>query len=368
MVRNNELKIEALESFIALVKLTKSDKRIISSISNTYIPYLSLLCDDYKNIVFDKNNDLFDTMFEFPNFSKMLIKNRNFLKLKTDLNKPEKIFLKYQEEINYFNDYLTRDYSYKQKIYVKLFGQPDLSVHSFRGVPYYNNYFGNLYLKDVVENFTTFKEFKDEIINLSRDITICLQLITQIDYVELESIKKKQIKLLHSPKEFDLNDFFLKKRFFKSEINPSEGLFLFNLLCQINYTSIILPYVLGFKGNLYYRIKIINYLILIKGLWILSQQTSIKSKIFSDLLNSSNKLFNNEDSRSVFRNHIFHLDTNAAENHSSWIEDLTKSTLKLDFETLNEVIDETFQIANLEINQILFGRERIFLGSNIKAH
>lgn len=130
---------DALENYAVCLRIVHSNSEITSKIVFQYLPFLSLNILD----LIDKF-DLVEIADEYypqnrHSFTRLLHSNRALLKQDT-INKKYSVtrreILRYLDR-NY--DYLIKDYNILQKTRIKIKGQKDFAVYSYKGVPFFNN-------------------------------------------------------------------------------------------------------------------------------------------------------------------------------------------------------------------------------------
>lgn len=358
---------DAFANYIVCLRIVRSNSEITSKIIFQYLPFLSLNLLD----IIDKF-DLFEIADEYYpqsryDFTKLLHSNRALLKQDTINKKYSQNRKEILQLINKNYYFLTKDYNIIQKIRIKIKGQKDFAVYSYKGIPFFNNIqnsrFNELFLgDDYVIKGEDLTQFSYSVVNF-------LQVFVS-QFVDSEKFKAGyEEKIQYELNIFDMNDYFVYEKarsdLFTNDLEIDQNVFLFNLLCLGNSSIYLYPDVLKLEGHPQLRMKFITYLIVIKGLWIYQNDFHNLSEDLKSLIKVSDSIFKSEKNRGEFRNNLFHFDLpNGAKYEVNIINSLVKHYLNTNLEKFNSIVSESLDVFVIEANKILFGEQRKFLGTN----
>lgn len=347
---------EAIENYKVCIRLLRMPPDINSRVSISYVPFLSVTLLD----IIDKLDCKFkvDHYYSQPNytFTQLLQEHRLILKQGTEQRSYKKICneIKKSLEMNYL--YLTKDYNIIQKMCISLFGQKDFSVYTYKNLPYMNN----------IQNNKMHKLFLDKRGNVSSaDIKTFagsasnfLQLFIS-QFINVGILEKEVENSGVQESDFAMKDYFVceqnRAKFFKNNLEDSHNIYLFNLLCLVNSSNYVYPEVLGLGGQALKRIRIMTYLIMIKGLWQYQKEFHDISLDLQRLLDEYNQLFEKKEDRQAFRNHLFHFDIpREAIYERDLISTLINHYIRVEEEVFNTILANAFEVFSIELQKILF--------------
>lgn len=292
-----------------LENLVSFDKVVYPELSIGIIPFTSSLGDGILKFL---PNDVHS---DFPQigdqeFQKIISSVRVGYKLYSDkkLSKANKLTINIEK---LFYSQIVENYHLLQKLVINIFGQQDLGVYYFNGIPYANTNQYHIYLESIFSKTNKKKIPYFDKRSIGFLIEYSKALGTLINSVNQKTINKPIIQDVKI-ENFEQRDYFIlnrKKRNFLTGNLPLETqLFLFNILCQNNFVIHIIPDVLKSKNYFFTRSLIQCYLVSITALrLILDKNSSIISDsqmeqiIFT--INRKEKVFNLGQN---FRNNIFH--------------------------------------------------------------
>lgn len=300
---------EVAEARQLLENLVSLEKTVNSELSIGVIPFVSSLSDGIIKFLPT------EVHADFPNigdqeFQKIVSSVRVSYKQYTDkkFNKATKLILEIEKR---FYSQIVENYDLIQKLISKLFGQCDLGVYYFKGIPYANTNQYHIYLESILSN-TNKKEipfFDDKATDLFSEYSKALG--TLINSVNQKGIRDALIQDIETA-DFQLQNYCLldskRRNFLTGNLSIETQLFLFNILCQNNFVSYIMPSVLKSKNQFFTRSLFQCYFVSITALRLLFHK---HSSLFSDsqlekindILNRKEKIFNLGHD---FRNNIFH--------------------------------------------------------------
>lgn len=299
-------------------------------------------------------------------FTKLLQSNRSLLKQDAQVNKYRQIEKEIQQLLTKNYSLLTKDYNKYQKFIIKIIGQKDFAVFSYKGIPFMNNIQNARFISLFLNNDTL---FGGDLVKFSASTSNFLQILVS-EFVNIEEYKDIfNEKVSQEPIDFDMNDYFVldKKRsdLFINNLDVSQNVFFFNLVCLVNSTNYLYPNVFKLQGPPLHRITFITYLIMIKSLWIYQKEHPSISKALQELIEESDYIFKNDNNRNKFRNHLFHFDL---PKNAKWKGDVVNSLvyyyIDMDSDKLNRLSSKAFNVFILEANKMLFGEVKYFLGTN----
>ena len=361
-----DLILDAIENYKIILKLINSNPEIVSMIVFQYLPYLSLNLLDILDVfghIESANNDYPQNIMKFSEIMKI---NRLLLKQETDTNKYKKIKKQILSLLEKNYNYLTKDYNDFQNLFIKLYGQKDFAVFSFKGIPFFNN----IQYMRFTEIFINKKEnISKDLIQITSSMTSFLQkfISIHINNYNFEFIYNESIK--YSELDFDMNDYYVydesRNDLFLNDLSIDQNTFLFNLICSTNSANYLYPYVFKLKGSAMDRMRYITYLTLIKGLWIYNNEFRNLNQNLEHLINKSDVIFQNDENRKQFRNNLFHFDLDGDAKYSNnLINSLVRYHLNMSTDEFNLIVQESFEIYIKEANKMLFNEQKLFIGTN----
>lgn len=351
-----ELLIEVQEVYEMLDKLINSDDEITSYILTSLIPYLSFVCEglDYFHSETNKVHSSWYEDIKGNSVQKIIKETRSALKLYSE-NKKNKVIPKLEDDTALFYEFLTSNYNLIQKTFIKLFGQHDLGIYSFKEIEYANTY-------QLFKNIKSLYINNNEIIGtVMREFGIVLA--NYISKASIYPVNKTPNKIFSLNDNFTHRDVYFKdfKRFnaFNSTEEKYWRLFLYNYYCQNNFIRNILPVVLGVRGNFYYRMKFCTYLLSIKGLDLLANKVPEITKVYSDI----HELIKAREAivpiKSGLRNNLFHYNVENIpyeifDEKGNIFKQMIEYSVMTSFEEFDNQIDQELDKYQKIISQILF--------------
>lgn len=347
---------EAIEHYKVCIRLLRLHPNISSKVSIPYVPFLSVTLLDIIDKLDCKSE--VDHYYSQPKytFTQLLQKHRLILKQGTEQRSCKKICneIKKSLKMNYL--YLTKDYNIIQKMCISLFGQEDFSVYTYKNLPYMNN----------IQNNTMHKLFLDKCGNVSStDIKTFAGSASNFlqcfisQYINVGALEKEVENSGVQDSDFTMKDYFIyeqkRSKLFKNNLEDSQNIYLFNLLCLVNCSNYVYSEVLGLGGQALKRIRIMTYLIMIKGLWQYQKEFYDISLDLQRLLDEYNQLFESQKDRQAFRNHLFHFDIPVeAIYEGDLISTLINHYTCVGEEKFEKIIVNAFEVFSCEIQKMLF--------------
>ena len=178
-------------------------------------------------------------------------------------------------------------------------------------------------------------------------------------YINVGALEKEVENSGVQDSDFTMSDYFIyeqkRSNYFKNNLDDAHNIYLFNLLCLVNSSNYVYPEVLGLGGQALKRIRIMTYLILIKGLWQYKKEFSVISVDLQRLLDEYDQLFEKQDDRQDFRNHLFHFDIPAeAIYERDLISTLINHYTRVGEEKFEKILANAFEVFSCEMQKILF--------------
>src|SRR5690625_95574 len=293
---------------ICLHRLLKSNEDFRNIASLGLLPYLSIVVEGL------------DKLLELPiNYNK--IGENSFKQLYTKSRERAKVYSKkrFNQTLrtiktahkHIFND-LTKSYGPLQNLFIKYYGQRTLGIFYINGIPFYNNFIGYIDINEIfsVSDIEEVLEEKRSVELRTFSSNLANYILTgYIDFgYSLNDLNK--IKGVNIDIHYD--DFFIepvsKRKLINKLYNYTISIFLFNILCKINYILYVFPKIIDSNSNLYYRFKLACYLSTVETLAVLqrSQRKDIdimkNDDVLIEIIETKRKL----DKNSKLRNNIFH--------------------------------------------------------------
>ncbi|BDR57447.1 hypothetical protein [Xylocopilactobacillus apis] len=298
--------IEAEKLIYRIINLPKMTQSILSI---CIFPILSLICvgvDDLfseKDLKLSKDLGLNDQI----DFTKLLAKSRSSLKLYTD-SKGGKAIKKVEKQQKKFYKELQKGYSDLQKSYISLFGQEDLGVYYYKGLPLANTNQTTIYFDAFDSEIKKENSIERVIEQFSKNQSYYINLVVrefEDSRIEKFEYEKCESKILDS--EISNQDFFFldedRRNIFTNSDDKFFSLFLFNLKCQLSFSLNVIPLIISENSSLRYRLEMLVYYQAMKKLEFIEKENPFMGIEFvSDLLEKFECIFSNNN----LRNNIYH--------------------------------------------------------------
>ncbi len=292
-----------------LENLINLKKETFSNISIGIIPFASSLCDGVLHFLPE------NVIEELPNIRgqelKRIIANvRVSYKQYSDkkFNKAMKMIYG-REEV--FYSQMIKDYKLLQKLVIGIFGQHDLGVFYYKGIPYANTNQYHIYLESILSKTgrNDISYFSDEATSLFFEYSKNLgTLINSTNIKPISNAISQEI----NPNDFEQKDFFVldtkRRNFLVGSLPIETQLFLFNILCQNNFILYVMPDILKSKKQFFTRSLIQCYLVSITAIRLVYTKyetylSEAQKEQFCKIIDNKEKYLNINQS---FRNNIFH--------------------------------------------------------------
>ncbi|MET2735453.1 hypothetical protein ABXT16_07970 [Staphylococcus epidermidis] len=265
-----------------------------------------------------------------------------------------------RKNIIVMNALLTQNYHILQRLFIKLFGQENLSLAIENNKIIYSSHqiFEQLQIL-TPENDITSSSTKKNIIKYVEDVSLLLNLFCEaIKQTPFSQFITDEINYLHS---FDIklvDDYTSRSKYFNNGLNYEIRLFLLKILTFNNYMMFSLSKIINRQSNLYTRYKLMVYISSCSSLRLLKSNYNYANQINDRYLQEIESILIEEHTLidSKLRNNIFHYTIDKV-NIIKNINILTQIILnEKDYnieEYINQIDKEVFRIIQL-IEKIIF--------------
>ncbi|MEZ7581757.1 MAG: hypothetical protein ACLSFK_05200 [Streptococcus salivarius] len=257
---------------------------------------------------------------------------------------------------------LKTDYNIFQRLVVSMLGQCDFGVFTINKLPYGNTSQLFLYISDII-NFERYKSLGVWEIEARKVVFEFSKLLSQFINTIIDSFAKSnmidkdsQIELVRF--NFSYDDYFLidekRRNILRGNLPFEVQLQLFNIVCQNNFITNVLPKILQSSSFLYNRTKIQTYLVSVITINnIINKYPNIKyQKLLKQIIETKEVYFGKG---SMFRNNIFHYMIQGIEesvflNPDLYFNEFVEFYSKTDFNQFMQEISEEID----KINEIIY--------------
>lgn len=257
---------------------------------------------------------------------------------------------------------LKTDYNIFQRLVVSMLGQCDFGVFTINKLPYGNTSQLFLYISDII-NFERYKSLGVWEIETRKVVFEFSKLLSQFINTIIDSFAKSnmidkdsQIELVRF--NFSYDDYFLidekRRNILRGNLPFEVQLQLFNIVCQNNFITNVLPKILQSSSFLYNRTKIQTYLVSVITINnIINKYPNIKyQKLLKQIIETKEVYFGKG---SMFRNNIFHYMIQGIEesvflNPDLYFNEFVEFYSKTDFNQFMQEISEEID----KINEIIY--------------
>lgn len=257
---------------------------------------------------------------------------------------------------------LKTDYNIFQRLVVSMLGQCDFGVFTINKLPYENTSQLFLYISDII-NFERYKSLGVWEIEARKVVFEFSKLLSQFINTIIDSFAKSnmidkdsQIELVRF--NFSYDDYFLidekRRNILRGNLPFEVQLQLFNIVCQNNFITNVLPKILQSSSFLYNRTKIQTYLVSVITINnIINKYPNIKyQKLLKQIIETKEVYFGKG---SMFRNNIFHYMIQGIEesvflNPDLYFNEFVEFYSKTDFNQFMQEISEEID----KINEIIY--------------
>lgn len=257
---------------------------------------------------------------------------------------------------------LKTDYNIFQRLVVSMLGKCDFGVFTINKLPYGNTSQLFLYISDII-NFERYKSLGVWEIEARKVVFEFSKLLSQFINTIIDSFAKSnmidkdsQIELVRF--NFSYDDYFLidekRRNILRGNLPFEVQLQLFNIVCQNNFITNVLPKILQSSSFLYNRTKIQTYLVSVITINnIINKYPNIKyQKLLKQIIETKEVYFGKG---SMFRNNIFHYMIQGIEesvflNPDLYFNEFVEFYSKTDFNQFMQEISEEID----KINEIIY--------------
>ncbi|EAF9207810.1 hypothetical protein A4V34_05400 [Listeria monocytogenes] len=343
-----ELYQEAEECYKILYRFINSPKDIQSILIPPMIPFLSLISVGIDSFV--------EFTDEYPqingySFKSLIGSSRAKTKLLSDkrLQKSMNII---NETLLKANKDLRTGYNSIQFQIIEDLGQEDLGVFYYKNTPIANSLQMYVYLAelmDIDDGESLEGKYKDTLINFSSSLSNHIYSFVLSNKKDFEDYIDDNVQEINI-KENDLSmaDYFImdtkRRNYFRKDFEESFLIYVFNFLCNINYTLYIIPLIIDNKKAIYYRFKLITYITTVEALSKLAKNHNMSSVV--EPINSQLSIIIERKRQIIssnLRNNLFHFEIPQGDFPLEWsgniFENLIEYQTKMKFNIFNETID-----------------------------
>lgn len=360
-------------SYSILLQETLELRQVLQSIVNSqdtidnsnvfiaFLPIMSSVSLGWYDLFTKK-----DIKIEIPDIegysSVRLQKNcRIGLKLYCDqkIGKATKQLKKNSEEIY---SLLKTDYNIFQRLVVSMLGQCDFGVFTINKLPYGNTSQLFLYISDII-NFERYRSLGVWEIEARKFVFEFSKLLSQFINTIIDSFAKSNMIDKDSQTElvqfnFSYDDYFLidekRRNILRGNLPFEVQLQLFNIVCQNNFITNVLPKILQSSSFLYNRTKIQTYLVSVNTIKkIINKFPNEKyQKQLKEIVEVKEIYF---DKDSVLRNNIFHYKIEGVDDSifsipEKYFYEFIEFNSRVEFNDFMQVISEEID----KINEIIY--------------
>lgn len=361
-VSRSQLISEVYECKKMLYRLINLPEDVRSNISNSLLPYLSMICDGIDNLFQTEDPVVLSSKFEDINgksFTTLIKKIRASSKLLTD-KKNLRISIKMLDsETKKFHDELIKDYTEEQLAFVKACGQDDLGVFYYKNKPYANSSQINLYIKP----------FNSSVGDVGKDIfKFSMQVAMYINGFcsVLEGHTLPHLKQEDYITNVDCEDLISldyiyseekQRNIFNNVIDKGVSLYLLNMQCQLNFALNILDLLID-EHPLKYRIQLLIYYYSVQAIdFAFSsgylEELEERQETITSVIETHKRIFN----CSTFRNNLFHynLSTEITPSLSeNYFESMVETLTSVSLENLLTSVYKEMDIVEKLIKEIIY--------------
>lgn len=361
-VSRSQLISEVYECKKMLYRLINLPEDVRPNISNSLLPYLSMICDGIDNLFQTEDPVVLSSKFEDINgksFTTLIKKVRASSKLLTD-KKNLRISIKILDsETKKFHDDLIKDYTEERLAFVKAFGQDDLGVFYYKNKPYANSSQINLYIQPFNSSV---EEFGKDIFKFSMQVAMYINSFCSVlEGHTLPHLKREDYITNIDCEDLTSRDYIYSeekhRNIFNNFIDEGVALYLLNMQCQLNFALNILDLLID-EHPLKYRIQLLIYYYSVQAIdfafssGYLEEFEECQETIIA-VIETHNRIFNS----SIFRNNLFHynlsteIDPSLSKNYfAAMVETLTSVSL----ENLLTAVYKEMDIVEKLIKEIIY--------------
>lgn len=333
----SQLISEIYECNKMIYRLINLPENIRSYISNSLLPYLSMICDGIDGLFPTEEPVVLSSKFEDINgisFTTLIQKNRASSKLLTDKKSIRNAIKILDSETKNFHDELRKNYTKVQLAYVEIFGQDDLGIFYYKNKPFANTSQINLYINPFNSSVG---EVGNHLFKFSKQVAMYInEFYSLLEGHILPHLKQEDYITNVNCEDFIYQDYIYseekRRNIFNNVLDERVSLYLLNMQCQLNFAINILDLLID-EHPLKYRIQLLIYYYSVKAIDFASKSGYLEAleehrEKITIVIETHKKIFNS----STFRNNLFHYKFSPKINFS-----LSKNYFEIMVETLTSV-------------------------------
>ncbi|MCS1383549.1 hypothetical protein ACIQXG_21870 [Lysinibacillus sphaericus] len=361
-VSKSQLISEVYECKKMIYRLTNLPKNIQSNISNSLLPYLSMIVDGIDSLFLTEDTIVLSSKFEDINgesFTKLIKKIRVSSKLLTDKKKLRTSIEMLDSEIKKFHQELIKDYTEEQLVYVKAFGQDDLGVFYYKNKPYANSSQINLYIKPFNSSVG---EVGKDVFKFSMQVAMYInEFCSVLEGQTLPNLKREDYITNVDCEDFIYQDYIYseekRRNIFNNFIDERVSLYLLNMQCQLNFALNILDLLID-EHPLKYRIQLLIYYYSVQAIGFASESGYLEvleehQETITAVIETHKRIFK----CSTFRNNLFHYRLSQEITPSlskNYFEIMVETLTSVSLENLLTTVYKEMNIVEKLIKEIIY--------------
>lgn len=306
---------EIYESKKMIFRIINLPEETQSLVATSFTPYLSMICEGIDSLFKDnerKSSEIFGDI-NGKSFTYLIGKTRASSKLLTD-KKISKALAIIDKEIERFNMTLRNGYSEKELTYVIENGQPDLGVYYYKNKPFANTSQLLIYQGEFLEIFDSVDSLEKVgplIQEFNMNLTQYINgILSELKENQLDIIQRENCIIELEELDFKTKDYIFSeekhRNIFNNGIDKRISLYLFNVMCQLNFSIMLLNKLID-SHSLRYRIEFLIYYYSVQAIkYVYTRESgnldnSLKKEM-TNIIEFQNILF----SSNTLRNNLFH--------------------------------------------------------------
>lgn len=308
---------EVYESKKMIFRIINLPEEIQPLVTTSFIPYLSMICDGIDSLFKDnetKPSEIFGDVGG-KSFTYLIGKTRASSKLFTD-KKIGKALNIINKEIERFNMSLRNGYYEKELAYIIENGQPDLGVYYYKNKPFANTSQLLIYQEDFFEIFDSFDSIEkvgpiiqEFSMNQAQYIN---SILSELEGNQLDIIQRENCIVELDELDFKTKDYIFSqekyRNIFNNVLDKRISLYLFNVMCQLNFSMLLLNKLIDSSHSLKYRLELLIYYNSVQAIKYVHTRESGNLNIslkkeMTAIIEFQNILFSKNNS---LRNNVYH--------------------------------------------------------------
>lgn len=358
----SQLISEIYECNKMIYRLINLPENIRSYISNSLLPYLSMICDGIDSLFQTEDTVVLSSKFEDINgmsFTTLIQKIRASSKLLTDKKSIRNAIKILDSEIKKFHDELIKNYTEEQLAYVKAVGQNDLGVFYYKNKPFANTSQINLYIKPFNSSVW---EVGNDGFKFGRQVAMYInEFYSVLEGHTLPHLKKEDYITNIDCEDFIYQDYIYseekRRNIFNNVLDERVSLYLLNMQCQLNFAINILGLLID-EHPLKYRIQLLIYYYSVQAIDFASKSGYLEAleeqrEKITAVIETHQRIFN----CSTFRNNLFHYKFSQEINFSlskSYFESMVETLTSVSLDNLLNTVYKEMDIVEKLIKEIIY--------------